>query len=50
MIISCAKNKDQENLTELKKYYINLQQVDNDGKTTNYATFIQRVTVKVPKS
>ncbi len=50
MIISCAKNKDQENLTELKKYYINLQQVDNDGKTTNYGTFIQRVTVKVPKS
>jgi len=45
-IISCSKKKWEE-LTEIKHYYVQLRQVDNNGKNTMYD--IKVITIEVPK-
>lgn len=47
IIVSCSKKKWQE-LTELKHYYIKLEQVDKDGKVTGLG--IRAINIKVPKT
>lgn len=48
-VMSCSKKEIEEELFKEKKYYVNLRQIDNDGTTYFYDTFIQRVIVKIPK-